>query len=112
MVSNMPQSVAEARAVPAQTAVTRSAMLAIPGGPNILLDLEKGLESVLGILPTLAMFVPQLNIIIPFIPLIKAAIATAEDVQAHAGDGTDIIQVITEHMHSLADELEAVFKKK
>jgi len=97
--------------VPATTALTQSAVLSIPSGPNILIDLEHGMDSVLGILPTLAMFVPQLNIIIPFIPLIKAGLATAEDVQAHASDG-DIITIISGHLHDLADELETVFKKK
>jgi lysozyme family protein len=94
--------------------VTNKIMLSIPGGPNMLLDFEHGVDSLLNVLPTLAMFVPQLGVALPFIPVIKAGMAMAEATTAEAakGSGGDPFTAFAEHLHDFADQLASTLGKK
>lgn len=93
--------------------VTNKVVIAVPNGPNIIIDLEHGVEELLNVLPTIAMFVPQLQVVMPFVPLIKAGLATAEATQAAATTtGGDPFTVFADHLHDFADQLAVMFAKK
>jgi len=93
--------------------VTNKVVVAVPNGPNIIIDLEHGAEQLLNVLPTIAMFVPQLQVVMPFIPIVKAALATAEATQAAATTGSgDPFLIFADHLHDIADQLAAIFAKK
>ncbi len=96
-----------ATVAPAPTVITKP-VLSIPGGPNIILEVEQGIGGILNILPTLAMFVPQLQITIPFIPAARELLNGLEQ----AAQSDDPIAEFGDELHKILDDVLVALGKK
>jgi lysozyme family protein len=87
-------------------------ILSMPGGPNVILDVEHSIESGLNILPTIAVFVPQLQVVTPFIPLIKEVLAASEEVsqKSQSGEGLGVAfgAAVEEHIQTIFAKLQGL----
>ena len=74
-------------------------------------DLSKithGIESLVGFLPIIARFVPQLAPIVPFLPMIQGGLQMLEEIQANPQhDPAAIADIITKWLQQIAQNVQA-----
>ncbi len=93
--------------VPTGGAIVHKPILSLPNGPNIILEIEHGLDSTLNMLPTIAMFFPPAAVALPFIPLIRLLLAAVEDAQSSG----DVVGTMENRMGDIVVEVQKIIHK-
>lgn len=65
---------------------------------------EKFIESSATVLPFLATFIPQVRLIMPYIPVLEGLIKMADELE-HATTTEEIQTTVSLHLHQIADQV-------
>lgn len=96
------------KVVTTDTSQTTTAPMTQGFNPAALAEITKGLETVVGFLPTVAAIFPPLQVAVPFVPLIQGILKLAEELETAPHDAGSIANIIISHLEAIKMNIAAI----